>query len=165
MQPQTVEVMIEGGGLMPAAPAPYKTRLTGMRLKMSFWLPIGMTASFVTLAEAVTSSIGTPEAALVGRLVEGGIVFWCLYHLFTKTFPQIQAAHAKNMEIVCESHEKACETHRVTMETMTDSIRDSATAHREGMEALRREWSDTRNVLVDAVNSQACDSNQDDDSS
>ncbi len=163
-----IEVMMGSGGAPPAAPVQLDASaltlpsMIGMRIKMAFWLPIGMTAGFITLAETASGVIGTPEAALVGRLLEGGVVFWCLYHLFTKTFPLIQASHAKNVERICEVHEKACDAHRgtmetmaessrITMETMTDSIKEAAQTNREGMESLRKEWSDTRNVFVDAV--------------
>lgn len=169
MAPNMIEAIMRAGGSPPAEPMPPAAsvitmpRTTGMQFKMAFWLPIGMTAGFVALAETASSVIGTPEAALLGRLLEGGVVFWCLYHLFTKTFPLIQASHAKNVERICEVHEKACEAHRgtmktmaessrLTMESMTDSIKEASTANRDGMEALRKEWSDTRNVIVDAVN-------------
>lgn len=129
---------------------------------MAFWFPIGLAVTGVMLAEAASAMIGTPEAALVGRLLEGGIVFWCLYHLFTKTFPEIQSAHASNVERVCDAHEKACEVHQETMSKLTDSMRDVAQANtkslddiaqanRDGMEGLRKEWSDTRNCFVEAI--------------
>ncbi len=123
-----------------------------MQERMSFWTPVGTTAAFVMFGETIAVSIGTPEAAVIGRILEGGVVFWCLYHLFTKTFPQIQESHAKNVERVCDTHDKACAVYQETMLSLTNSMKDDAVANREGMEALRKEWSDTRNTLVSAIN-------------
>ena len=104
-------------------------------------LILGVPAAVHAVIAEVTGTEAPDWIGSVTQISAFGLVAWIVYYMFTQWLPDIQAAHAKQLDAQREAHTAAMQTiaeaHSTAVAGMTEAFKDSLQSQRADLLAIR----------------------------